>query len=256
MIICNGISLYRGKKQILSDTRLTARNGEITVLIGKNGSGKTSLLRCIAGVYKRFSGSITFDGVPAGSLSASRRAQTVAIMSQTLPLPRVTVKTLAEFGRQPYLRGGRLSENDRKAAIHAIKLAGIEAHCDDLVSELSGGERQIAFFSMLLAQNAPAVLLDEPTANLDAEYRSRVFSIIRSMRDAGKTIVMTLHNLDDAVELADNITVLHEGRTVFEGKPAGFITSDLPRMVFGLTPVTARDEAGEPFTVFRTNTAL
>ena len=252
MIQCRKIGLSKGKKTILRDVDFQAAPGEITVLLGKNGSGKTSLLRCISGAYSRFQGEILLNGKNLSGLSPTERARWLAVLPQTLPQPPVTVEELTAFGRQPYTGyTGRLSQGEKEKVRRAMERSGVLPHAGDLVCNLSGGERQMAFFTMLLAQDTPAVLLDEPTANLDAEYRQRVFGFLRSMREEGKIIVTTLHSLEDAVQLGDRFWVMQEGAMVFSGTAGDFISSGLPERNFGLRPVQVSSPEEGDFTVFR-----
>ena len=252
MIDCRNICLIKNGKAILKNVDLRAHKGGITVLMGKNGSGKTSLLRCISGAYTGYGGEIFYGDTRLTGLSAVKRSRIVSVMPQILPQPAVTVAELVAFGRRPYAGyGGRLSAADKEKVVFSMESAGILPHKNDAVCNLSGGERQIAFFAMILAQDTPAVLLDEPTANLDAEYRRRVFGFMKAMRDGGKTVIATLHSPEDAVELADRICVMRDGEIDFSGTAEEFMISGQPERNFGLRPLKAfSPECGE-LTVFR-----
>lgn len=252
MIEAKDIGLTLGGKQILRGAQLTAQPGHITALLGRNGSGKTSLLRCLAGTQGRYTGTVALDGQDVRRLSPARRARRISLLPQTLPRPAVTAAQLACYGRTPWAgAGGRLSEADRAAAAAALARVGLADKAGQLVCHLSGGERQLAFLAMLLAQDTPAVLLDEPTASLDVEYRRAVYRLLGSLRSGGRTVVVTLHDLSDAVELADRLVVLDAGRTVFCGTPAAFLEGEVPRRVFGVAPVAVQDRAGRSYTLLR-----
>ena len=251
MIECENVCLTYRKKDILCGAELKALPGEITVILGRNGSGKTSLFRCIAGNRHHCRGDIRLQGSDMRSMRPAQRARVLSVMPQTLPLPPVTAEELVSFGRQPYLGyGGRLSESEKKGIADVMRRTGVYPHRHEVVSRLSGGERQLAFFTMLLAQDTPIVLLDEPTANLDAEYRHRVYDMMRELRDQGRTVAATLHSLEDAVALADRIYVMEYGRTVFSGTPEEFVSGCVPESVFGVRAVKAMSPEGEEFTVF------
>ena len=252
MLRAQQISLRLGSKTILKQVDFQAEAGQITVLLGRNGSGKTSLLRCLAMTQTRWQGQVTLDGCPLRSLTPQERSRRIALLPQVLPRPPITVRTLTSYGRQPYLGwGGQLSAADEQRVQRAMDEAEIAAHAEDLVCHCSGGERQLAYFAMLLAQDTPVVLLDEPTASLDMEYRRVVYALLRRMKAEGKTVVLILHELADAVELADQICVLDQGTRVFTGTPEDFLISGLPQSVFGLCPKQVKDETGNEFILFR-----
>ena len=167
MLRAQQISLRLGSKTILKQVDFQAEAGQITVLLGRNGSGKTSLLRCLAMTQTRWHGQVTLDGCSLRSLTPQERSRRIALLPQVLPRPPITVRTLTSYGRQPYLGwGGQLSAADEQKVQRAMEQAEIAAHAEDLVCHCSGGERQLAYFAMLLAQDTPVVLLDEPTASL------------------------------------------------------------------------------------------
>lgn len=252
MLEAKDVRLSIGKKEILRGANLSAKPGEITALLGRNGSGKTTLLRCMAGTQERYTGSICLDGAALRDIRVAQRARMLSLLPQVLPRPPVTVAELAAFGRQPYTgAGGRMQPEDQKAVEQAISLAGIQEHKNDRVCHLSGGERQLAFFALLLAQDTPVALLDEPTSNLDAEYRRMVYSLLGEMKERGKTVVVILHDLADAVELADHIVVLEGGKTCFAGEPRAFLSGRVPQQIFGLEPIRVTDSGGRGYTLFR-----
>lgn len=251
MIACRSVCLTYRKRQVLYDVDFTAPSGQITVLLGRNGSGKTSLLRCIAGRRHKCSGTIALDEHLSTGLSPAARAKLLGVMPQTLPSVPVSLIELVRFGRQPYLGfQSKLSDRDHDIVRRALEETELWPLRQEAVCDLSGGQRQLAYFAMLLAQNTPNVLLDEPTSNLDAEYKQRVYTLLRRMRAQGRTVVLTLHALQDAVELADNICVLEQGRTCFFGSAQEFVQSDIPLRIFALEPVCVNTPKTGPFTVF------
>ncbi|MBR5452974.1 MAG: ABC transporter ATP-binding protein [Clostridia bacterium] len=240
MIECSSLSCSIGKKQILSDIDLTAKNGKITVIIGPNGSGKTSLLRCISGAVGKkelSSGNILINGKNTVDYSAKERAGVLSFMPQALPMPQITVFELVSYGRSPYIGSfGMLSEKDKKAVYSAIARVSLSDLCDTSVSVLSGGERQLAYFAMLIAQETSNLLLDEPTASLDEKHKAKIFDELTKLKKDNKAILLILHDITEAVRIADNICVLDNGKSVFCGTSEQFIQSDIPKTVFGVTP--------------------
>lgn len=252
MIECKDVRLSYRKKQILRGVDFVANPGAITAILGKNGSGKSSLVRCIAGNRHHCTGQILLGGAEMQKLQPAQRAKILSSMPQILPQPPITVANLVSFGRQPYLGyGGRILVQEQEKIDEAMRQTEIVKYRDRLVSSLSGGERQIAFFTMLIAQDTPIVLLDEPTANLDAEYSGMVYDLLRQMRRKNKTIVIVMHDLDDAVELADIVYVMEDGDVCFKGEPQSFVESTMPRSVFGVMPIWAVKQDGSSFVVFK-----
>ncbi|MCQ2427269.1 MAG: ABC transporter ATP-binding protein [Clostridia bacterium] len=251
MLECIGLSLTLGGREILKDVSFRAEKGCVTVLTGKNGSGKTSLLRCLCGELK-YSGDVLLSHENIKNKKTRELAKSIALLPQLLPRPAVPVSELVSYGRFPYLGlSGRPGEADRAAVEAAAEAAGIAGMRDSLVSELSGGERQLCYFAMVIAEDCPVVLLDEPTSNLDTVYTQKVLSLIRGMRDEGRTVVTVMHDLDEAVLLADRIVTVDGGRIVFDGAARAFTESDIPEKVFFKKYTEVTDDGGNRFGVFR-----
>lgn len=245
---------YRvGSREILDGVSLTARDGEITLLVGNNGSGKTTLLRAVTAYHENrahISGNISIDGESAALLTPRIIASRIALMPQTLPIPKMTVRELVALGRSadrsPF---SRETEEDRKAIEEAIAALELSDFADTPLAHLSGGERQSAYLSLLLAKGAKNLILDEPASALDSKNRRRLFSFLREMRDEGRTVLTVLHDLTEASELADRIVVLDKRRVAFDGAPSELRKSDIPEVLFGLQAVTTvRD--GKEVTVY------
>lgn len=237
------VSAGYGKVAVLEKVSLT-REGGITVLLGRNGAGKSTLLGCLTG-RKSYEGSIRLDGREVSSLSPGARARLVAALPQQLPAPRVTVRELVGFGRAPYLPlTGRLSEEDRRAVEAALEAVGMDAFAEQTVDTLSGGQQKKAFLAMVLAQDAPLVVLDEPTAHLDAASRFELLELLRRLcRETGKTFLVVLHELPEALLLADRIAVLAEHSLVFCGTPGECLERKIPQTWFDIQ-ITGTPETG------------
>ena len=224
---------YRGRP-VLEEVSFSLAEGGITALIGRNGAGKTTLVRCLTGEKRDYKGSILLNGEELRSLSHTRRACTLACLPQTLPQPHITVEELVCFGRAPHTPlTGTLSPADRDKARWAIHAAGMEPFARRFVDELSGGERKKAFFAMTLAQDTPIVVLDEPTAHLDAVSRFAFLDLVQALRrETGKTFLVVMHELPEVLRCADRIVALRDTGVDFVGTPEECLAQDVPRRCF------------------------
>lgn len=252
MIKADNLSLMIGKKTIVRDIHFTARSGEILVLLGQNGSGKTTLLRTLSGILKAGSGDIWFGDTKMAEMKPSEIAKKVSYLPQSLPTPSLTVRELAEYGRTPFASlYGNLDEESRKIVEQSMEDAGVLPLKDRNVCHISGGERQMAYLAMHLAQGAEILLMDEPLANLDTHHRKRLKQVVREKKREGKTVILSLHDLEEAVEVGDHFLVLGKNAVQFDGNKEELLSSEVIREVFGKVPSFVTDEKGETFIVFR-----
>ncbi len=250
MIEFKSVSLKKGGKEILKNVSLRAPDSSVTVIIGKNGSGKTTLLRSLYSA-RDITGEVLVDGAPAKEMSGRELSRAVSFMPQTLPNPDVCVRELVRLGRTPFAGAfGALSEADAEAADRAIELTGLSSLADARIPTLSGGERQRAFFAMLLAKDSKTVLLDEPSSSLDAPSRAMLAEFVRALRADGRCVVLVMHDLSDAVALADTVYVMEGGKASLPMTPDEFCESDIPRRVFASSVYKVWTENGERY-VFR-----
>lgn len=251
MIEIKNADVCIGKRKIIDNVSFKCDDGSITVILGKNGCGKTTLLKAVSGIYPH-NGSILINNIDIQKLNATELSKLVSFMPQALPLPSITVKKLVEFGRSPYTGiSGILSDKDRAEVEKAIKLAEIEDLADSNVDKLSGGERRKAFFAMTLAQNCSNVLLDEPTANLDVQYTSKLVSLMHLLKKQGKTVVTVFHDINSAFEFADSVIFISNGQVVFSGTPLQAQHECIPQRIFGLSQYKCIDENGAEHTFYR-----
>ena len=208
---------HRGKA-ILNEVSFALRPHRITALLGRNGSGKSTLIGCVNGLT-RYTGEIRLDGVSLALTPPRERARKIGILPQILPETALRVGALAALGRNPYVdAAGRLSPEDRRMVSGALRAAGMEEFAGRSLKELSGGERQRAFLAMLLAQNTRILLMDEPTTYLDVDARRELRQLIRTLaQKQKKTLLVVLHDLNEAVELADDVVILQDGVIRFCG---------------------------------------
>lgn len=251
MILLQNVTIQYGKKRVVENASMRANDGEITVILGKNGSGKTSIMRAIAGAQP-YGGEIFVNGVKLASISRRTRASMISYMPQTLPHCELSVRELVMCGRTPYLNLFSFPQDkDVEETNKILAQTGLLPIADSKLTSISGGERQRAFFAMLIAQNANVILLDEPTANLDPDFRQKVYSFISDARNKNRAVILVMHHISEACRLADRICVLDKGRIRFEGSPEEFCKSDIPPRVFGVSPIEYVGPNGETAILFR-----
>lgn len=210
---------------------------QITTFIGPNGSGKSTLLRGLARLMKPRSGAVLLDGKEIHRSPTKAVARRLSMLPQRPSAPDgLLVRELVALGRFPYqgLLGALSREDDRQIEL-ALKTAGVETLADRPMGELSGGQRQLAWIAMALAQDTPAILLDEPTTFLDLAHQLEVLELLRKLhREADRTIVMVLHDVNQAARFSDRMVALSHGKIVASGPPDDVLTTELMRRVFAI----------------------
>ena len=251
MLEIKNISVTKNKKEILHDVSFSVKPHTITAIIGKNGSGKSTLISCLTGESK-YKGSVFFSDEDISLLTSRQRARLVSLLPQNLPAVPVTVERLAEMGRSPYTDiGGRLSAKDTEQIEKAIKGAGVENIRHKKLTEISGGERQKAYIAMVLSQNTRIIALDEPTTYMDVQVEKEFMSLIRELKEKHKkTLLVVMHDLSAAVDFADNILVLDDGRIREFGKTDDVLASGAIEEIFGVRKYECV-LGGEKRTIFR-----
>ncbi|WP_327583416.1 ABC transporter ATP-binding protein [Nonomuraea sp. NBC_00507] len=229
MIGTRGLSVRLGEREVVRDVGLRVRKGEWLAIIGPNGAGKSTLLKAVMGLVAH-RGDVTLSGRPGAGLKPRERARLLAYAPQTPALPPdMTVFDYALLGRTPYIPYlGRESRHDREVTASVLDRLDLTALATRHLGELSGGERQRVVLARALAQEAPVLLLDEPTTALDLGHQQQVLELVDRLRRAdGLTVVTTLHDLTVAGLYADALLLLAEGRAVASGKPAQVLTEEL-----------------------------
>ena len=252
MLEFKNVSLEIGGKKILEDVSFCVKEGKITALIGKNGSGKSSLLNLANGLLK-FGGEILLCGKDIRSYKAKEKARLAAFLPQIMPETSLSVYSLVSLGRTPYTGGmGNLSSCDREAVCRAMELTGIENLAGRNVSTLSGGEKRRVFIALLLAQETPLILLDEPTAYLDLSYTAELCSLLRELcENHGKTVLVVMHELSAALELCDDVALIDGGKPMFYGPKDELLESHITEEIFGVKKYIAYDGEKKGIFFFR-----
>ena len=238
---------------IVEDLDLDVPAGRVTAIIGANGCGKSTLLRGLTRQLAPRAGSIEVLGRDAARVSARDYARTVALLPQHPVAPEgMTVAQLVARGRHPHrgLLGGRAAGDDAAVAA-ALERTDLVELADREAGTLSGGQRQRAWLALVLAQQTPVVLLDEPTSYLDLSHQVEVLDLVRALPDprgGGRaTVVAVLHELNLAARSADHIVAMAAGRVVAQGTPGEVIVPEVLAEVFGLdADVVADPLLGHP----------
>ena len=219
---------------VLEGISLSIPSGAVTVIAGPNGCGKSTLLKALTGILTA-SGSVTLDGQELLTLDHRQRARMVAYLPQNRQVPEITVKNLVLHGRFPYLSyPRRYRQEDLRMAQAAMKKMGLEELADRSVTTLSGGQRQKAYIAMAVAQDTPVIALDEPNVFLDIAHQLQLMEQAKALAGEGKTVVLVLHDLSLALEYADSLAVLSEGRCLFQGSAEETFLSGCLDRAFGV----------------------
>ncbi len=242
---------YPGKK-VLKKLNLSIPQGKITALIGPNGCGKSTLLKAISGGLKAAEGKVSIVDLDLSKLSNKNRAKKLSILPQSPITPEgVTVQQLVSFGRNPYLsQWGILSADDNKKVLKALRDTGLIELSQRPVIALSGGQRQRVWIAMILAQDTEYILLDEPTTYLDLTHQVELMEMIKTMNKQGKTIVVVLHDLNQASRYSDELIVMKAGKIHAQDSPEKIFNSSLLQDVFELNAIIINDPvANKPMCV-------
>ncbi len=215
------VSFGYGERALFCGLDLELAQGKVTSIIGPNGCGKSSLLKLTSGICKPWEGSIRVLGHDASALSSKERARLLSLLAQEHAAPPMSVRRLAECGRFPH-HGmfATMDAVDYEVVDRALATCGLAELAEHPVAELSGGQRQRAFIAMVLAQDAPVVLFDEPTSFLDVSACYEVMELMRSLKEEhGKTVVAVIHDINLALKYSDEVCVMRAGKLLAQGAP-------------------------------------
>ncbi|MDF2999148.1 MAG: fecE [Xanthobacteraceae bacterium] len=231
-----GLIAGHGRRTILQGIDLDLPHGGFTVIIGPNACGKSTLLRCLAGLHRPAGGEVRLEGEDMAGLTRKAVARRLGLLPQQMEIPdAITVEDMVGRGRFPHqslLR--QWSVEDEAAVSAAMQRTGTLPLARRRVAELSGGQRQKVAIAMALAQETPILLLDEPISFLDLSHQMEVLELCRKLATAGKTLVAVLHDLNLACRYASRLIVMSNGRIVDSGAPAQIVTEALIERVFDL----------------------
>lgn len=231
------LTLSYDKRVVIEDLNLTIPHGELTVIIGPNACGKSTLLRTLSRLIAPQSGSVLLNGRQINDYATKEVARELGLLPQSSVAPGdILVEDLVGRGRYPHQRlFSRWSEADQLAVSEAMQATGVSELADCPVDTLSGGQRQRVWIAMVLAQQTPLLLLDEPTTWLDITHQIDLLELMQDLnRNLGRTLVVVLHDLNHACRYATHLIAMRDGKIVAEGPPAEIVTTALIEAVFGL----------------------
>lgn len=239
-----------GEKRVFEHLDLTVPEGRVTTLIGANGSGKSTLFNLMTKNLRPTGGRVFLRRGDVGMMRLRDFSTLVAIVHQHNTAPAdLEVRELVGYGRAPHRGLGRAAatEEDERMVAWALKTAGLTELARREVSSLSGGQLQRAWIAMALAQGPQVLLLDEPTTYLDVRYQVETLRLVRRLnRELGMTVVMVLHDINQALAYSDWIVALADGQVAAQGAPADVLSPELIRRVYGIDLAIA-EVGGRPF---------
>jgi iron complex transport system ATP-binding protein len=221
---------------IISDLQVTIPAGKITVLVGPNGCGKSTLLRGLARLLHPKRGHVYLDGKGIHSIPTKQLAKQIGILPQSPVAPEgLTVQELVAQGRYPHQSWfQQWSAEDEQVTQAALSTTSMTDFAARPVDTLSGGQRQRAWIAMTLAQQTEILLLDEPTTFLDLAYQIEVLDLLQELNEHGRTIIMVLHDLNQACRYAHHLIAMREGKILVQGEPSTVMTEEMVKTVFGV----------------------
>ncbi len=248
-----GVTLGYDDRPIVTGLDVQIPDGKVTAIVGANACGKSTLLRGLARLLKPRNGAVYLDGRAMTELSTHEVAKTLGQLPQTPHAPDgITVADLVARG--PYPHQGwfrRWTDGDHEAVAAALEATGTADLANRPLQQLSGGQRQRVWVAMALAQDTDLLLLDEPTTYLDINHQVELLRLLRRLNaEAGRTIVVVMHDLNLACRFSDHLVAMADGAIVAEGAPTEVVTAELVEKVFGLACVVVPDPvAGTPMIV-------
>ncbi len=235
------LSFSYGKQPVLRELGFSVEKGTLTAVLGANGAGKSTLFRCLLGFLKPQTGEIFLSGKPLSAYTRREMAAKIAYIPQSSePIFNYTVLDTVLMGTTGTMNVlQRPGEREREAALQAMRQLGIEALAERGISQISGGERQLALIARALVQNAEILIMDEPTANLDYGNQQRVLRQIRNLTEHGYTVLLSTHNPEHALRYAHRVLALQDGRAIADGAAETALTAELLQELYGIRAAIA-----------------
>jgi iron complex transport system ATP-binding protein len=247
MITAYDLTLRIGARTLLSNASFEITPGQFVAVLGANGVGKTTLLRTLAGVRAPDGGRLHVNGRELSNYPPSERARLIAhITTDDLFQDQLLVRDVVAMGRYPHHRWWQWTEepHDDAAVAHALQAVHMQAFARRRFDTLSSGERQRVWLALALAQEAPLLLLDEPTSHLDVRVAREILYLLRAQVKAGKTVVCALHDLNEAAEFADRILLLGCAELLAFSAPSAALTPELLERAYGISMEVVRSDSG------------
>jgi iron complex transport system ATP-binding protein len=227
-LAAQAVSVELKGRRVLESVSVALGEGRITGLIGHNGAGKSTLLKTLAGLLKPSQGAVTLDGQPLADIARRLAGRRIAYLPQDRIVHwGISVRAVAALGRLPHgSTAASVGAADREAVAAALAAMDLAAIADRPIDQVSGGERARALFARALAQEAPVILADEPTAGLDPAHALELFAILQKLAMEGRTIAIALHDLSMAARFCHDIVLLHSGRVEGAGPTAEVLSAE------------------------------
>jgi len=236
-LISRELAVGYERRIVVPELSVSLPAGRITAIVGANGCGKSTILKAFARILRPLAGGVWLDEARVHDIPSRQLAQRMSILPQASAAPEaLTVRELVSYGRYPHRRWlGMGHPDDAEMVSWALRTTTTEEFADRPIHALSGGQQQRVWIAMTLAQGAELLLLDEPTSHLDTCHQLEVMELLaRLNREAGKTVVMVLHDLNLAARYADHMLAIQEGRIAASGTPEEVMTEATLERVFGI----------------------
>ncbi|ROO86171.1 iron complex transport system ATP-binding protein [Actinocorallia herbida] len=246
------LTLAYGDRVISTALTLDVPDGAFTAVVGANACGKSTLLRALVRLLSPSEGTVSFDGHDVARTRPKALARSLGFLPQAADAPEnILVRQLVARGRYPHQTfASTWSAEDERAVASALRAADVADLADRRVEDLSGGQRQRVWVAMVLAQETPYLLLDEPTTYLDITHQYQLLSLFARLRDEGRTVIAVLHDINQACRYADHLVAMRHGAIVAEGAPSDIVTAPLIEKVFDLPGLVVPDPVtGTPMIV-------